>query len=52
MIRTIILAFHKRLELIPNPTPLPTRLCHERTLVHVREYTQTICTLALNTLIA
>jgi hypothetical protein len=53
MIRTLILAFHKRLESIPNPTPLPlTRLCHARTFVHVREYAQTICTLILNTFLA
>jgi len=53
IIRTIALASCKRLESIPNPTSLLfTRLCRTQTLVHVREYARTICTLVLNTLVA
>jgi hypothetical protein len=53
MIKALALTSHKHLELIPNPTPLPlTQLCHARTLVHVREYVWTICTLVSSTFVA
>ncbi len=48
--RTFTLTSRKRLELIPNPTPLPsTQLCLTQALIHVREYTWIVRALALNT---
>jgi hypothetical protein len=42
-IKPLTLASYKCLELILDPTPLPSaRLCRTQTLTHVREYVQTI----------
>jgi hypothetical protein len=50
IIKSHVLASHKCLELILDPTPPPSmRLCHAQTLTHVREYVQIICALTLST---
>jgi hypothetical protein len=52
-IKTLVLIFHKRLELNPNPTPPPSaRLCHAQAFICVREYVQTIRALAPSTHVA
>jgi hypothetical protein len=51
MIKASTLVSHKCLELILDPTPLPSAyLCHAQAFVHVWEYARTICALASNTL--
>ncbi len=50
MIKASTLVFHKCLELIPDPTPLPLAcLCHAQAFVHVGKYARTIRALASNT---
>jgi hypothetical protein len=50
MIRTFNLISCKRLESIPNPTPLPSaQLCCTWAFTHVREYVQVVRSLILNT---
>jgi hypothetical protein len=53
MIITLVPAFHKRLELILNPTPPPSaQLCRTWALVHVEEYVLIVHALAPNTHVA
>ncbi len=52
MARTLIVAFHKCLELTPDLTLPPLAQLHYTwALVHVGEYIQTICALTLSTLV-
>jgi hypothetical protein len=49
-IKAFTLTFRKHLELIPNPTPLPsTQLCRTQALIHVGKYDRVVHALTLST---